>query len=153
MRSRFPLPASGAARLVLAAMSLSNGGLKVTPFHPRTSALCASHAWRRWAGHIAASSYELLHDREYHAIRSSAALLDVSPLHKYLVSGPDAARLLDRVVTRDVAKMKVRQVGYTPWCDTAGKVIDDGTISRLGEHVFRMTSADPNLRWLHENAA
>jgi aminomethyltransferase len=133
-------------------MSLSNGGLKVTPFHPRTSALCASHAWRRWAGHIAASSYELLHDREYHAIRSSAALLDVSPLHKYLVSGPDAARLLDRVVTRDVAKMKVRQVGYTPWCDSAGKVIDDGTISRLGEHVFRMTSADPNLRWLADNA-
>jgi aminomethyltransferase len=126
--------------------------LKVTPFHPRTSALCASHAWRRWAGHIAASSYELLHEREYHAIRSSAALLDVSPLHKYMVTGPDAARLLDRVVTRDVAKMKVGQVGYTPWCDTAGKVIDDGTISRLGEHVFRMTSADPNLLWLSENA-
>jgi aminomethyltransferase len=126
--------------------------LKVTPFHPRTSALCASHAWRRWSGHIAASSYELVHDREYHAIRSSAALLDVSPLHKYMVSGPDAARLLDRVVTRDVVKMKVGQVAYTPWCDTAGKVIDDGTISRLGEHVFRMTSADPNLRWLTENA-
>ncbi len=126
--------------------------LKVTPFHPRTSALCASHAWRRWAGHIAASSYELLHDREYHAIRSSAALLDVSPLHKYMVTGPGAARLLDRVVTRDVAKMKVGQVAYTPWCDSAGKVIDDGTISRLGEHVFRMTSADPNLRWLGENA-
>jgi aminomethyltransferase len=126
--------------------------LKVTPFHPRTSALCVSHAWRRWAGHIAASSYELLHEREYHAIRSSAALLDVSPLHKYLVSGPDAARLLDRVVTRDVVKMKVGQVGYTPWCDSAGKVMDDGTISRLGEHVFRMTSADPNLRWLTENA-
>jgi aminomethyltransferase len=126
--------------------------LKVTPFHPRTSALCTSHAWRRWAGHIAASSYELLHEREYHAIRSSAALLDVSPLHKYMVTGPHAARLLDRVVTRDVAKMKVGQVAYTPWCDTAGKVIDDGTISRLGEHVFRMTSADPNLRWLNENA-
>lgn len=126
--------------------------LKLTPFHPRTSALCVSHAWRRWAGHIAASSYDLVHEREYHAIRSSAALLDVSPLHKYLVSGPDAARLLHRVVTRDVLKMKVGQVGYTPWCDTAGKVIDDGTISRLGEHVFRMTSADPNLRWLTENA-
>jgi len=126
--------------------------LKVTPFHPRTSALCVSHAWRRWAGHIAASSYELLHDREYHAIRSSAALLDVSPLHKYMVTGPDAARLLDRVVTRDVTKMKVGQVAYTPWCDSAGKVIDDGTISRLGEQVFRMTSADPNLRWLTENA-
>jgi aminomethyltransferase len=126
--------------------------LKVTPFHARTSALCVSHAWRRWAGHIAASSYELVHDREYHAIRSSAALLDVSPLHKYMITGPDATRLLDRVVTRDVVKMKVGQVAYTPWCDSTGKVIDDGTISRLGEHVFRMTSADPNLRWLSENA-
>src|ERR687886_873067 len=132
--------------------SSTNGALKVTPFHPRTSALCASHAWRRWAGYIAASSYELLHDREYHAIRSSAGLLDVSPLHKYMVSGPDAARLLDRVVTRDVTKLKVGQVAYTPWCDSAGKVIDDGTIPRLGEHVFRMTSADPTLRWLTDNA-
>ncbi|MEK6769815.1 MAG: aminomethyltransferase family protein [Gemmatimonadota bacterium] len=111
-----------------------------------------SQAWRRWAGYTVASSYELLHDREYHAIRSSAALLDVSPLYKYLVRGKDAARLLDRVVTRDVAKCQVRQVLYTPWCDAAGKVIDDGTISRLDEQTFRMTSADPNLRWLHENS-
>ena len=126
--------------------------LKVTPFHARTSALCVSQAWRRWAGYVVASSYELLHDREYHAIRSSAALLDVSPLFKYLVRGPDAVRLLDRVVTRDVARAKVNQVLYTPWCDAPGKVIDDGTISRLGEQTFRMTAADPNLRWLHENA-
>ena len=126
--------------------------LKTTPFHPRTSALCVSHAWRRWAGHIVASSYELLHEREYHAIRATAALFDVSPLYKYLVRGKDAARLLDRVVTRDVAKCQVRQALYTPWCDAAGKVIDDGTISRLDEQTFRMTSADPNLRWLHENS-
>ena len=126
--------------------------LKVTPFHPRTSALCVSHAWRRWAGHIAASSYELHHEREYHSIRSAAGLLDVSPLQKYLITGPDAARLLDRVVTRNVGKLKVGQVGYTPWCDGAGKVIDDGTIARLEEDVFRMTSADPNLRWLVDNA-
>src|ERR687886_870287 len=127
-------------------LSSTNGALKVTPFHPRTFALCASHAWRRWAGYVAASSYELVHDREYHAIRSSAGLLDVSPLHKYMVTGPDAARLLDRVVTRDVTKLKVGQVAYTPWCDTAGEVIDDRTISRLRGHVFRMTPAHPNLR-------
>ena len=74
--------------------------LKTTPFHARTAALCLSHAWRRWAGYIVASSYELSHEREYHAIRSSAALLDISPLYKYAVSGPDAARLLDRVVVQ-----------------------------------------------------
>lgn len=126
--------------------------LKTTPFHERTAALCVSHAWRRWAGYVVASSYELQHDREYHAIRSSAALLDVSPLYKYLVRGKDAARLLDRVVTRDVAGAKPGQVLYTPWCDVAGKVLDDGTVARLDEQTFRMTAADPNLRWLEDNA-
>ncbi|HVT40833.1 MAG TPA: aminomethyltransferase family protein [Gemmatimonadaceae bacterium] len=126
--------------------------LKVTPFHDRTSALCESQAWRRWAGYVVPSSYELLHDREYHAIRSSAALLDVSPLYKYVVAGPDAARLLDRVVTRDVLRMQPRQVVYTGWCDSAGKLMDDGTISRLDERHYRMTSADPGLRWLWQNA-
>jgi aminomethyltransferase len=126
--------------------------LKFTPFHARTAALCVSHAWRRWAGHVVASSYELQHDREYHAIRNAAALLDVSPLYKYRVAGRDAARLLDRVVTRDVIKSKVGQVLYTTWCDARGHVVDDGTVSRLDERTFRMTAADPNLRWLHENA-
>ena len=127
--------------------------LKKTPFHERTAALCASHAWRRWAGHVVASSYELSHEREYHAIRSSAALFDVSPLYKYRVSGKDAARLLDHVVTRDVTRIKVGQVAYTPWCDAAGKVLDDGTLARVSETEFRLTSAEPNLRWLQDNAA
>jgi aminomethyltransferase len=126
--------------------------LKTTPFHARTAALCQGQAWRRWAGHVVASSYELSHEREYHAIRNSAALFDVSPLYKYAVQGKDAARLLDRVVTRDIQKMKVGQVAYTPWCDAAGKVLDDGTVTRLGETSFRMTAAEPNLRWLQDNA-
>jgi len=110
-------------------------------------------AWRRWAGYVVASSYELNHEREYHAVRSAAALFDVSPLYKYLIRGRDAARLLDRIVTRDVMKCKVGQVLYTPWCDARGKVIDDGTVSRLEETTFRMTAADPTMRWLHLNAA
>ncbi len=126
--------------------------LKTTPFHARTSALCASYAWRRWAGHAVASSYELTHEREYHVIRVAAALFDVSPLYQYSVSGRDAARLLDLVVTRDVRKAAVGQVLYTPWCDHAGKVLDDGTVARLDEQRFRMTSAEPNLRWLEDNA-
>ena len=126
--------------------------LKNTPFHPRTAALCASHAWRRWAGYVVASSYELSHEREYHAIRSAAALLDISPLYKYLVGGKGAARLLDRVVTRDVARSQPGQVLYTPWCDGAGKVLDDGTVTRLDEESFRVTSAEPNLRWFQDNA-
>jgi aminomethyltransferase len=111
------------------------------------------HAWRRWAGYAVASAYELNHEREYHAIRSAAALFDVTPLYKYLIHGRDASRLLDRVVTRDVSKCKVGQVLYTPWCDARGKVIDDGTVSRLDDTLFRLTAADPNLRWLHLNAS
>jgi aminomethyltransferase len=109
-------------------------------------------AWRRWAGYLVASSYELSHEREYYAIRNSAALLDVSPLYKYHVSGRDAARLLDRVVTRNVGAAKVGQVLYTTWCDGDGKVIDDGTVSRLDDQLFRLTAADPNYRWLGDNS-
>jgi aminomethyltransferase len=126
--------------------------LKTTPFHERTAALCVSHAWRRWAGFVVASSYELSHEREYHSIRSAAALFDVSPLYKYLIRGRDAARLMDRVITRDAMKAPVGQVLYTPWCDAAGKVLDDGTVARLGEAEFRMTAAEPNLRWLELNS-
>src|SRR5882762_1600036 len=127
--------------------------LRTTPFHARTGPLSEGQAWRRWAGYVVASAYELSHDREYHAIRNSAALFDVSPLYKYMVTGKDAARLLDHVVTRNVAKAKVGQVLYTPWCDNDGKQIDDGTISVLNEQTFRMTSADPTLRWLHLNSS
>ncbi|HUF79841.1 MAG TPA: aminomethyltransferase family protein [Burkholderiales bacterium] len=126
--------------------------LKTTPFHARTAPLCSSQAWRRWAGYLAASSYELSHEREYHAIRSSAALLDISPLYKYRVQGRGAARMLDRMVTRKVSAAPVGQVLSTPWCDAAGRVLDDGTIARLDEHTFRLTSADPGLRWLEGNA-
>ena len=127
--------------------------LRETPFHPRTAALMEAQAWRRWAGYVVASSYELSHEREYHAVRSAAALFDVSPLYKYLIRGRDAARLLDRIVTRDVQKCKVGQVLYTTWCDARGKVIDDGTVSRLDEKTFRMTAADPSIRWLHLNSS
>jgi aminomethyltransferase len=99
-----------------------------------------------------ASAYDPHPDREYAAVRNAAALFDVSPLHKYLISGRDAGRLLDRLITRDVTKLKVGQVYYTPWCDAAGKVVDDGTLSRLDEGTYRLTSADSSWRWLHMNA-
>src|SRR5438477_2205702 len=126
--------------------------LKTTPFHSRTAPLVRAQTWRRWAGYQVASAYEPHPDREYAAVRNAAALLDVSPLYKYRITGRDAARLLDRMVTRDVAKARVGQVLYTPWCDAHGKVIDDGTISRLSESTFRLTSAEPNIRWLWMNA-
>jgi aminomethyltransferase len=126
--------------------------LLTTPFHDRTAPLVEGQAWRRWAGYAVASAYHLLPDVEYAAIRNSAALIDISPLYKYLITGPDAVRLLDRMVTRDVTRCRIGQVMYTPWCDARGKVIDDGTVSRLGEDRFRLTSAEPNFRWLGLNA-
>ncbi len=121
-----------------------------TPFHTRTSAVCDSYEWRNWSGYLAAGIYEMSHDREYYAIRNSAALIDVTPLFKYEVTGPDAARLVDRVITRDVTRQKIGQVYYTPWCDAHGKVIDDGTVSRLDTNHFRITSADPSGRWFQD---
>jgi len=126
--------------------------LKISPFHSRTAPLVRAQTWRRWAGYQMASAYDPHPDREYASIRNSAALIDVSPLHKYMLTGPDSARLLDRMITRDMAKCSVGQVYYTPWCDAAGKVIDDGTVSRLADSTYRLTSADSSIRWLHMNA-
>ena len=124
-----------------------------TALHERTFALCESLNYREWSGYYAVSAYEGHHEHEYNAIRNAAALIDVSPLFKYLVSGPDAPRFVDRVITRDVSRMTAGQVYYTPWCDEHGKVIDDGTVSRLAATTFRWTAADPSLRWLRQNAA
>jgi aminomethyltransferase len=123
-----------------------------TAFHPRTFPLCGSLNYREWSGYYAVSSYEPHHEHEYNAIRNAAALIDISPLYKYRLSGRDATRLVDRIITRDVRKLSVGQVIYTPWCDERGKVLDDGTVSRLEEDVYRWTAAEPNLRWLHQNA-
>lgn len=124
-----------------------------TPFHDRTFALCESLNYRDWAGYYAPSSYEPLHEHEYNAIRNATALIDISPLFKYIVSGRDAARLVDRVITRDVRTIQVGQVVYTPWCDEHGKVLDDGTVSRLAADRFRWTAAEPNLHWFTRQAA
>jgi aminomethyltransferase len=126
--------------------------LKRTPFHERTSNLCLPQNWRRWAGYIVAGSYDLVLDREYWAIRDAAALIDITPLMKYIIEGPDAAKLLHRMTPRDIHKMAVGQVAYTGWCDDEGRMLDDGTISRLAVDKFRMTSAEPSLRWLGMNA-
>jgi len=123
-----------------------------TPFHERTLALCESLNYREWSGYYTVSAYEGHHEHEYNAIRNAAALIDVSPLFKYIITGRDASRFVDRIITRDVSKMSVGQVYYTPWCDERGRVIDDGTVSRLDEQRFRWTAADPNLRWLSQSA-
>ena len=122
-------------------------------FHPRSAPLTRKMQWREWSGYFAASVYADAHDIEYNAIREAAAVIDVSPLYKYRVTGPGAIRLADRVITRDATRLKVGQVFYTPWCDEHGKVLDDGTVARVGEEELRWTAADPQYRWLTLNAA
>ena len=123
-----------------------------TAVHDRTFALAGSLNYREWSGYYAVSAYETHHEHEYNAIRNASALIDVSPLFKYLIRGRDAVKLVDRVITRDAFKLAIGQVFYTPWCDEHGKVIDDGTVTRLDEDTFRWTAADPSLRWLSQNA-
>ncbi len=123
-----------------------------TAFHPRTAELNEKMSWGEWSGYFAAQVYADFHDIEYNAIREAAALIDVTPLYKYVVSGPDATVLANRVMTRDASKMKVGQVVYTPWCDERGKVIDDGTVQKRGEQEYFWTAADPSFRWFHLNA-
>jgi aminomethyltransferase len=123
-----------------------------TAFHERTSRLCESLNYREWSGYYTVSVYEMHHEHEYNAVRNAAAVFDVTPLYKYWITGKDATRFVNRVITRDINKVAVGQVIYCCWCDEEGKVIDDGTISRLGENAYRWTAADPSLRWFHENA-
>ena len=123
-----------------------------TAFHERTLALCESLSYREWSGYYTVSVYEMTHEHEYNAIRNSAALIDISPLFKYRVTGADATKFVNRVITRDINKVAVDQVIYCCWCDPDGKVVDDGTITRLGENEYRWTAADPSLRWFDQNS-
>jgi len=122
-----------------------------TAFHERTLALCHSLNYREWSGYYTVSVYEVHHEHEYNAIRNACALIDISPLYKYLVTGKDATKLVNRIITRDINKVAVGQVIYACWCDEDGKVIDDGTVTRLEENKYRWTAADPSLRWFRQN--
>jgi aminomethyltransferase len=125
---------------------------RFTPFHPRTSALATSHAYKEWAGHLAVCTMDRHSEREYFAFRQGAGLLDVSPLHKVDVVGPDAAAFLSWVWTRDVTGLAVGQVVYACMCDERGHLLDDGTIARLSEQHFRTTSSEPWMSWLHKQS-
>jgi len=119
-----------------------------TPFHPRTSELCTSLFYKDWAGYHTVCSYDTCHEREYYALRNAAGLIDVSPLYKYEVYGKDAAAFLSRVMARNINNLEVGRCTYVCWCDDHGKVLDDGTVSRLDDTYFRVTAAEPTLSWL-----
>ena len=123
-----------------------------TPFHSRIEACSTSYAWKEWAGYAAACCFDAHSEAEYFAVRATAGLLDITPLYKLDVTGPDAARLLSRVWTRDITKVRRGQVVYSAMCDAAGHMLDDGTIARLGEHHFRCTSSESWSAWTSRQA-
>lgn len=123
-----------------------------SPFHPRTQAACVSLRFKDWAGYYAVCAYDTYVEREYFAFRHAAGIIDVTPLYKYEVRGPDAEALLCRVMARNIAKLKVGQVAYGCWCDDDGKLLDDGTVSRLDEQAYRVTAAEPSLAWFCTNS-
>ena len=127
--------------------------LKRTPFHERTSSLMQGAEWRRWGGYQVASCYEMSPDREYYAVRASAALFDVSALAKYTIKGPEARPFLQKLFTRNMEKLTPGKVFYSPWCDSRGKVIDDGTVACFDEESFQMTAAEQGEAWLLKVAA
>lgn len=125
--------------------------LQETPFHPRLAELAVNNDWYGWSGYKAPhtlSDEEL----EYFAIRSTAALFDISPMTKYRIVGPDAEAFCNRLTVRDVRKLGVGRVHYTCWCDDNGHVLDDGTLFRLGKDEFRLCSQERHLPWLLDSA-
>lgn len=126
-------------------------GLLPTPFGPRLRALSRTEEWQGWGGWLAPRSLDDA-TQEYFAIRNTAALIDISPMRKYRIEGPDAARVADRLVTRKVGDMPPGRVAYCLWCDEDGHVIDDGTLFRLGSESFRLCCQERMLGWLHDIA-
>ena len=133
------------------AKSIYRAPLLETPFHPRIAPLNQTNEWLRWAGYTTADCFTDL-TTEYFAIRHAATLYDVSPMVKYRIAGPDAERFTNRLLTRDVRKLKPGRVAYTVWCDDNGKVLDDGTVFRFGESEYRLCAQEHHLAWLQDSA-
>ena len=123
-----------------------------SPFFARTSELCTSMRWKDWAGYYAVCSYRSCHEMEYYAFRHAAGLMDVTPLFKYEVTGPDAGAFLSYLTTRNIEKLRVGRVTYTCWCDDEGMMVDDGTVTRLAKEHFRVTAAEASLVWFERHS-
>jgi len=134
-----------------AAAAVYREPLLKTPFHSRVAAACRMNRWSRWAGYATVDCYWNL-ELEYFAIRNSTTLFDLSPMMKYRVAGPDAERYLNRLLTRDVGKVRPGRVAYSLWCNDAGHVLDDGTLFRFSETEFRLCSQERHLPWLLDSA-
>jgi len=122
-----------------------------TPFHQRTYEACYNNDWYRWAGYKIAREYSNT-ELEYTAMRNTAGVLDITPMHKYDIKGADAIKFLDKLVTRNVTEIKSSQVMYIIWCNEDGNVIDDGTVFCFDSNHLRIFCAERNLNWFSDTA-
>ena len=122
-----------------------------TPFYERLAALDTLNKWHEWKGYTVPDALYCADD-EYFAIRNATGVFDLSPMTKYRISGPDACAYLNRLVTRDMTKLKAGRVAYVVWCDDAGQVLDDGTIFHLADGDYRLCSQERHLAWLEASA-
>jgi len=123
-----------------------------SPFHSRQKELNDNKTWSRWFDYLSVPAYTCS-TQEYFAGRNACGVFDLTPMTKHLITGPDALPFLNRLVTRDVAKIKPGRVGYAVWCTDEGQVIDDGTIFHLHEGVYRLCSQEHQINWLTINSA
>ena len=122
-----------------------------TPFHPRLAALTQTEEWTSWNGYMAPRVLDKL-STEYFAVRSSCSVMDMSPMEKYRITGSDAFRFLDRLVTRDLSNLRPGRITYVVWCNDDGKVIDDGTLFQFGDSDYRLCSQHHQFDWLMTSA-
>jgi len=120
-----------------------------TPFYERLVPFNLNHSWERWEGYLSVGCFDNI-EREYTAIRNAVSLYDISPMTQYRITGPDAPRLLDRLMTRDMTKVAVGQVAYALWCNDDGKLVEDGTVFRLGEREYLVNVQEQNLSWFQD---
>ena len=122
-----------------------------TPFHERARALSQLDSFIGWAGYTTVDVFTNV-EQEYFAIRNNATLYDLTPMVKYRIGGTGAQAYLNRLVTRDVAKIRPGRVGYCVWSNDAGQLIDDGTIFCLAANEYRLCTAERQLDWLLDSA-
>ena len=122
-----------------------------TPFAPRARELQQVDHYVPWSGYTTVDVFTTV-EQEYFATRNATSLYDLTPMVKYRVTGPDAERYINRLVTRDIRKLKVGRVSYVVWCNDAGHIIDDGTVFRLGPQDFRICTAERQLDWFSDSA-
>jgi aminomethyltransferase len=122
-----------------------------TPFHERARELSQLDSFVPWAGYTTVDVFTSV-EQEYFAIRNASSLYDLTPMVKYRISGPDALRFLNRLVTRDIRPVAPGKVAYTVWCDDAGHLIDDGTVFCMGPNEYRICTGERQLDWLRASA-